>query len=200
MSRALGIAAGASLAFLLVAAPAGAQQGVADVCAGMATPAEEIACLRGALAESRANRARTREDGIAAGPPVANPIAPAAPPAPEVVQQRQALPPAAVPARQAEQLGAEQVAVARREPRARAPKPEQDRMQALAAAVRTDHLGLVTLRLDNGQIWQQAEARGVPLRLRDDRQYPVEISPSGFGGYRMQFTDLGRQIVVKRLQ
>jgi hypothetical protein len=180
-ARPLSILAVTALAGVAGIGPAQAQSPAADVCAGLATQAEEIACLRGALQESRAALAHER------GPSAPPPATPAAPP--QVAPQGQAAP---------EQLGAEQVASSRRPP-AEA-QPEREQVQAVAQAVRTDHLGLVTLRLDNGQVWQQAETRGVPLRLRADRQYPVEISPSGFGGYRMHFTDTGRQIVVRRLQ
>jgi hypothetical protein len=180
-ARLLTIVAATALAGLAHSGAAQAQSPAADVCAGLATQAEEIACLRGALQESRAAVARERKPS---GPPSATPAAP-----PHAAELRQVAP---------EQLGAEQVASSRRPPAET--QPEQEQVRAVAEAVRTDHLGLVTLRLDNGQVWQQAEARGVPLRLRADRQYAVEISPSGFGGYRMHFTDTGRQIVVRRLQ
>lgn len=186
--RALPLAVAVALAGLASAGGASAQGTVADACAGLPTQAEEIACLRGALQESRA--ALARERGASADVPVPPPATQAA---------RQSGTPSVRPsARAPEQLGAEQVASARRE--AAAAEPARESLMALAQAMRTDHLGLVTLRLDNGQVWQQAEARGVPLRLRADRQYPVEINPSGFGGYRMHFTDMGRQIVVRRLQ
>lgn len=157
-----------------------AQSSPPDACAGLPTQAEEIACLRGALQESRAAQARERD---------AAPV-PQDPPS-VAVQQDPATPRSRVP----EQMGAEQVRATQRDP---GPAPE--RLHALATLVKTDHLGLVTLRLDNGQVWQQAEARGVPLRLGRDRAYPVEISASGFGGYRMNFTDFERQIVVTRRQ
>lgn len=173
-----------------LAAAANAQSSsAADVCKGMPTPAEEIACLRGALEESRSALSRERGGSVAAPPA-----------APEVVQQRQSAPAAVptAPARAAERLGQEQVAGARRE--ARPPEPEPDRIRALASAVQTDPRGFITLQLDNGQVWRQSEKPDVPLQLRQDRQYPVEIRSSGFGGYRMRFTEIGRQIAVRRVQ
>lgn len=182
--RPLPIVAAIAMAGLAYAGEVSAQQPVGDACAGLPTPAEEIACLRGALQESRAALARERTPS---GEPQPQPQT-------QAVQQQRIAPATRTP----EQLGAEQVASARRV--AAEAQPAKERVRAVAQAVKTDHLGLVTLRLDNGQVWQQTEARGVPLRLRADQPYPVEISASGFGGYRMQFTDTGRQIVVKRLQ
>lgn len=185
--RPLPIVAAIAIAGLASAGEASAQGPAGDACSGLPTQAEEIACLRGALQESRAALARERAPG-------GEPQIPVPPAPPQAVHQRRDAPAVRTP----EQLGAEQVASARRT--AAEAEPARERMRAVAQAVKTDHLGLVTLRLDNGQVWQQAEARGVPLRLRADHQYQVEISPSGFGGYRMHFTDTGRQIVVKRLQ
>lgn len=186
MIRFLSIAAAIALVGPACAGAAMAQDAAADPCQGLAQ-AEEIACLRGALQASRAVPPQVenfREDSEAA-PQSAAPTAPqATPQAPETAE------------RPGDRLGREQVTASRREER-KAPAPP--RLQADAAAIRTDHLGLVTLRLDNGQVWQQTEARGVPLRLGADRSYRVEISPSGFGGYRMNFTEMGRQIVVRRL-
>jgi hypothetical protein len=178
-----------ALTGLASAGGASAQGPAADACAGLPTQAEEIACLRGALQESRAALAREREAGA---------DTPVSPPAVQAAARQGAAPAVRPSARAPEQLGAEQVANSRRE--AAVAEPARESLMALAQAVRTDHLGQVTLRLDNGQVWQQAEARGVPLRLRADRQYPVEISASGFGGYRMHFTDMDRRIVVRRLQ
>lgn len=159
-----------------------AQSPTADACTGLATQSEEIACLRGALQESRAAQARATQ--TAPQTPVT--------PAPSVAPQR-----STTPTTTTWDLGAEQVTASRKSVDVR---PEPQRLRAVATAVSTNYLGLVTLQLDNGQIWQQAEGRGVPLRLKTDRTYPVEISPSGFGGYRMSFGDSGREIVVTRLQ
>lgn len=183
MIRPLSVAVAITMAGLAVGKGALAQSPAADACTGLATQAEEIACLRGALQESRAAQARAAQPA---------PQIPASPP-PAVAPQALIAPPTTT-----RDLGAEQVAATRSGPTEANPEPQ--RLRAVATAVRVNHLGLVTLRLDNGQVWQQAEGRGVPLRLKVDRTYPVEISPSGFGGYRMSFTDTGRQIVVTRLQ
>jgi hypothetical protein len=70
----------------------------------------------------------------------------------------------------------------------------------MVAAAGSDAQGLLTLQLNNGQVWRQTEQAGIPLSLRRGRTYPVEISGSGFGGYRMRFENNGRVIVVRRLQ
>src|SRR5690606_27543248 len=96
-------------------------------------------------------------------------------------------------------LGAEQVAPAA------APAPTLDRPEpsGVAAAVveaRRDARGLLVMLLDNGQIWRQDESLAIPLRLGEGARIPVEISRSGFGGYRMDFPDSGRRIVVSRVR
>ena len=156
---------------LAQAVPAVAQNANAEQCSGTSSPAEEIACLRRALAKSQA-QAGTRDRPAAQTQPS----------------------PAAAPAG----LGAEQVAVSH--PASRAAEPSRPQMTAIATPVAADHLGLITLRLENGQLWRQTESGGTPLRLADGRPYPVEIAASGFGGYRMRFPEIGRQIVVKRLR
>jgi hypothetical protein len=66
--------------------------------------------------------------------------------------------------------------------------------------VRTDLRGLLVMQLDNGQIWRQDESVGGPIQLSENQQVGVEITRSGFGGYRMRFPELGRRIAVSRLR
>ena len=157
-----------------------AQDAASAECVGLADPAAEIACLRQALEASRKAQA-----GAAARPDRATaPAAPAAAPAP--VAERPAV------------LGDEQL------PRpASPPRAEQSDPDVVAAAItawRTDRRGLLVMQLDNGQIWRQDEATDLPVRIDESGQVRVEIARSGFGGYRMSFTDLGRKIAVSRLR
>jgi len=79
-------------------------------------------------------------------------------------------------------------------------KPAEQSARAIVVASSRGPQGLLTLQLDNRQVWRQTEQTGIPLSLRRGRTYPVEISGSGFGGYRMRFENNGRVIVVRRLQ
>jgi hypothetical protein len=111
------------------------------------------------LQESRAALAREREAGA---------DTPVSPPAVQAAARQGAAPAVRPSARAPEQLGAEQVANSRRE--AAVAEPARESLMALAQAVRTDHLGQVTLRLDNGQVWQQAEARGAQITELPERE------------------------------
>ena len=155
-----------------------------DDCAGMSSKDAEIACLRRALQESE----RALRGGRVTNENSQVPRAEASP------SVRSA---ASAPAHGSKSLGAEQVA-----DRAERPKLRQtgQRISASVTGSSADHLGLLTLTLDNGQVWQQTEASGIPMRLRKSTRYPVEIRGSGFGGYRMSFTGRGRVLVVKRVR
>lgn len=180
------------LALLPVGAASSAQAQVApgDECAASPTPAEEIACLRRAL--------KAKNDALAARAPKAperkadRPIAAAVPVAPTA--------PAAAPAmaRASEDIGREQMPNSHRVEEVKANK--EAGLQALVVAAREDREGLFRISLGNGQVWKQVERPSVQIIVQDGRQYPVEITKSGFGGYRMFFADLRRTIVVKRLQ
>lgn len=152
----------------------------AQATAGIATasdcaqrgPEEEIRCLRAALEAREAldRTARAESDNSeTVTPPAPRPVATV-------------------------ELGAEQV-------EGRRPVRDDDGDRPLIARVtqsQADHLGRLTMRLDNGQTWQQAEPSAVPLRLRGNLD-PVEISRSGFGGYRARLPELGRRIAVRRI-
>ena len=157
----------------------------AQATAGIATasdcaqrgPEEEIRCLRAALEAREAldRPARALERAEAGNSEIVTP------PAPRPVATAE--------------LGAEQV-----EGR-RPTRDDDDANRPLIARVtqsQADHLGRLTMRLDNGQTWQQAEPSAVPLRLRGNLD-PVEISRSGFGGYRARLLELGRRIAVRRI-
>lgn len=56
------------------------------------------------------------------------------------------------------------------------------------------------MQLENGQIWRQVENVDLPIRLDEDERFEVEITPSGFGGYRMHFPEMNRTISVSRIR
>jgi len=178
-------------------APAQAEIATVEECARMPTPTDEIACLRQALQQSQAASRGHDDEALPArqasdtggedairGAQAATP-APVTAPAPGAEQRRA-------------DLGAEQLA--RPAVKAAARAAEADDVRAVVIATETGPRDELTLRLDNGQLWRQTERPSVPLTLARNRQYPVEIARSGFGGYRMRFTGLGRQIVVKRME
>mgnify|MGYP001382677280 CR=1 FL=1 len=183
----LGLIAPAALA--LVPNAASAQAGIAseEECARAPSPEEELACLRGALAASR--RALAEANGADPTPPPAQ-------------QQRRevvAAPSAPAPVRApTPNLGQEQVA--RAEPERRAEAAPVEAVTATVTDVRQDVRGLLVMQLDNGQIWRQDESIGGPIRLAENQRASVEITRSGFGGYRMRFPELGRRIAVSRLR
>ena len=181
---AIAVLASAIASWLTDGGPAFAESAATDQCVGLPSSAVEVACLRRALDASRAALARAQ--GGSAPHPSSEPRPGGAP-------SKAA---AAMP--QPAGLGAEQVA--RRPSDNDAGKQRRARLMAMAAPVATDHLGLFTLQLENGQVWRQTESAGTPLRLANGKRYPVEIAASGFGGYRMRFPGIGRQIVVKRLR
>lgn len=174
-----------------------------DECAGKASQAEEIACLRRALAASRGS-ATPDQAGIPA--PARGKAATAPTPAPKrdarVAQkpEQRAVPapaPAPRPAAQASavaNMGAEQLAGPRRKDAEAKPA-----MQAVVVASEEDHEGLLMLHLDSGQRWKQVERPSLQIIVKKGNNYPVEISRSGFGGYRMYFPNMHRTIVVKRI-
>lgn len=191
-----GIALGALvLAAASATTPASGQIATAQDCARKSSQAEELACLREALARSEAAR-RGDESVQAATPPQTRSA--------EVSQQAQPMPAAPAPppvrtaSRPAQQLGDEQLPSVAAEADRNA--VERAQIHAAVTTAKADPRGGLTLWLDNGQVWQQAEQPGVPLSLAQDKPHPVEITRSGFGGYRMRFADSGRKIVVKRLQ
>jgi hypothetical protein len=171
-----------------MAAPQAASAQEAAIAACRATPsdAERIACLEDALREASSG-VRIPIPFVGGG---GDRPADAAPPAP-----------AASNSPAAESMGAEQVAV--REGTFDDGDDNDDaalRMNATISILQTDPRGLLVMQLDNGQVWRQTESVGVPIRLDMDDPQPVEISTSGFGGYRMQLLGPDRRIIVERVR
>ncbi len=161
----------------------------AEECARLPDAGAELACLREALGASQ--KALAQGDGDReASAPVRSPVpaTPAPGPASTAV--------AAAPVRSAD-LGAEQVP---QQQAALRDMRSADGVSAVIQAFRTDRDGLLVMRLDNGQIWRQTERLITPIALADGSGIPVEIARSGFGGYRMQFPELTRRIVVSRVK
>jgi hypothetical protein len=169
--------AAATIALAAFGTPVRAQIATAADCARMPSQAEEITCLRHALEQSQ-DALRGDAGGIRPAP------------------QRTAAEPQH-PVAAAEELGVEQVTGSPAHPKAEAPRRS---VGAVVTAASEDARGLTTFHLDNGQVWRQVEQSGIPLSLEQSRTYPVEITGSGFGGYRMHFSDSGRVVVVRRLQ
>lgn len=168
-------AAASSLAFLLQPVPLPAQQPIAspEDCATLPSQDQELACLRDALRASR-QLLSGRQDAVADRGPA----------------EAQSTP-------WPEEMDGEQVV--RRENRQSAERPRgREAIVTQVASSSTDHLGRLTVKLENGQIWQQAEPSALPLRPREGQR--VEITRSGFGGYRMRFSDLGRLVPARRLK
>lgn len=161
-------AAMAAIVMLMAGLPVKAQIATPEQCARQADSADEIACLRRALEQSQ----RALADPTLADPANTEDISA----------------PKAEPARRGEQPGAEQVAERR---------SGAEPVRAHVTDVQMGPRGMMLLRLDNGQFWRQVEQPDVPLRLGEGL-HPVEIVRSGFGGYRLRFTELGRTIVVRR--
>jgi len=161
---------------MLTGVPGQAQIATSADCERLSSQADEIACLRNALDQSRAALQGRKERGESTKP----------------LQLKHAAASVARP-----DLGSEQVADHAVHPKN---KPAARSISATVVASSSGPQGLLTLKLDNRQVWRQTEQAGIPLSLRRDRTYPVEISGSGFGGYRMRFQNNGRVIVVRRLQ
>lgn len=174
-----------SLLAVGLAGPALAQTAVAspETCATLATRDQELECLRAAL---RISRALLDAEGSPAAKAATVPDAADGRSA-ELAQGGSVL------------LGDEQVSGGPT-PEARRVARSREAVLDRVAASSTDHLGRITVRLQNGQIWQQAEPQAVPMRISTSRVQQVEITRSGFGGYRMRFPDLGRQLAVRRLK
>lgn len=171
-----GVAALAALAASL-SMPAFAQDR-AERCAGLAGT-ERVACLRTLLAETQAALDRAERD-LGVAPAVPAPQATTAPP----------------PA--AEGLGAEQVA--RRAGTPSAASEETQRVAAVIVATQRTQANRLQMRLENGQLWRQLQSDMQVVDLPAEGRIAAEIWPSGFGGYRMRLTEIGRIIRVERLR
>lgn len=159
--------------------PAAAQDD-ADRCASLAG-AERVACLRTLLAETQAALARAERD-------LETPSAAAQPGA----ATQPTMPPGM------ETLGAEQAA--RRTGAPRAAAEEAQRFAATIVSSQRTPLNRLEMRLGNGQVWRQIQSDMQVVDLPADAPVAVEIWRSGFGGYRMRLTELGRTLKVERLR
>jgi hypothetical protein len=169
--------------FAFTGPPVAAQTLPEDQCAQLEDPEAEITCLRAALAATRqaqqGTNAQTRSAQSA--------------PAPAVSANVQTSP--SPPAAPAPDLGSEQLASA-----AFVEPAPQDREAVVSTITdfRTDRNGRLIVQLENDQIWRQVESLAVPVRFNAEDRVRVEITRSGFGGYRMTFPDLDRRISVSR--
>lgn len=143
----------------------------AEECARSRTAAEELACLRAALQAWETGKPRDTSGEASS----------------EAALHRDAV------TRHRPSLGEEQAAVRRS-----ADAQPNDTLIAMIARSDVDDLGRLTVWLDNGQVWRQAETEALPLQLSSD-PIEVEISRSGFGGYRMRLPDLRRRVAVRRI-
>ena len=172
-----------------------------DECARLEDPEAEIICLRAALAATRqAQPAEVRPQPVETAPAISQ--SPSARPASEgtlpatVSPSERAAPERPAPVSTPE-LGREQVARP-----AGAPRPASD-PEVLVDRIsdfRADRNGALIMQLENGQIWRQVENIDLPLRLNEGEQTQVEITRSGFGGYRMHFPAMNRTISVSRIR
>lgn len=167
--------------------PAAAQSLPEDECARLEDPEAEVTCLRAVLAATR----QAQQGASVEGNRGASSLAPAVP----------ARVPATVgttPVRQAPaapELGSEQLAgaaFAERDP------ADQEMVVSTVTDFRTDRNDRLIMQLENGQIWRQVESVAIPVRFAPEDRVRVEITRSGFGGYRMNFPDLDRRISVSR--
>lgn len=159
-------------------------------CASTAENTEQhISCLETAIRQLRA------DSGAAADAPIA--VKGATPPAgANTIAAEEAVADAAEP-----ELGAEQVARRVEKP---ADKKEKQRKQKIIAAVASFEYGrngLLTLTLDNGQVWRQTDAGGgrTPF-LSKKRTYTAEVKKGAVSGYRLIIRELQRSLQVERLK
>ena len=167
-----------------------------DECARLEDPEAEIICLRAALAATRqAQPAEVRPQPVETAPAISQ--------SPSVRRGSEGTLPATVsPSERSApvstpELGREQVARP-----AGAPRPASD-PEVLVDRIsdfRADRNGALIMQLENGQIWRQVENIDLPLRLNEGEQTQVEITRSGFGGYRMHFPAMNRTISVSRIR
>ena len=159
-----------------------------DECARLEDPEAEIICLRAALAATR--QAQPTVEAVPAQSSSGRPAFEGALSATVSSSERPA--PVSTP-----ELGREQVARP-----AGAPRPASD-PEVLVDRIsdfRADRNGALIMQLENGQIWRQVENIDLPLRLNEGEQTQVEITRSGFGGYRMHFPAMNRTISVSRIR
>jgi len=177
----------AGLAALAVVAAGGMTpvhaQAPGQACAGLAG-AEQVDCLRALLAETQ-DALRRAEQALGSTPATPAP-APAPQPAP------------AAPVSAADSLGAEQAA--RRTGAPAAASSDAQRIPAVIVATQRTHPNRLQMRLENGQVWRQTQSDTQIVDLPENERIAAEIWKSGFGGYRLRLTDMGRILKVERLR
>ncbi len=102
-------------------------------------------------------------------------------------------------------LGAEQVRqrLLKNNKAERTKKRKNDKAERIASRIadfaKTD-AGYLIIFLENGQIWRQRKSDSAILRLRQNKQYDVEIRKGPVSGYRMKVPGAYQTIVVERLK
>lgn len=184
-----------AIGLAIVASSVAAQTLPEDECARLADAEAEIICLRAALAATRQAQAVEEPKPIEAAR--ANSQSSSAESTSEGAHLG-AVPATAQPApAPLPELGREQIARADGAPRAaRDPEVLVDRVSDF----RRDRSGALIMQLENGQIWRQVENVDLPLRLEEGERPQVEVTRSGFGGYRMHFPAMNRTVSVSRLR
>lgn len=164
-----------------VAADAAVDAAIA--CIDIADPAARLACLDAAATKLKETRI-IREEDDAAGFQAAD------------ARDAGPLPTISSAETEVDAFGAERVESKRTE-------RERERLNELTAAVveaRVNRFGVITVTLDNGQVWRQLDSDGDRVRLREGTLYNVRIKRGAVGGYRGKFLELGRTIRMKRIK
>ena len=152
--------------------PAAAQE---SQCAHL-DGAEEVACLREALARTQEALTRAVSSLQEDEPPQeALTVVPTEP-----------------------ELGAEQAARRMGTPAPRA--AEEERIVATVALAERVHPNRLQVHLDNGQIWRQIQGDVQRVDLSSRGAVSAEIWRSGFGGYRMRLPEVRRVLKVERIR
>ena len=99
------------------------------------------------------------------------------------------------------ELGAEQVARRTENTADKKKKRGQQKTVAAVASFEYGRNGLLTLTLDNGQVWRQTSAAGgrTPF-LSNKRTYTAEVKKGAVSGYRLVIRELRRSLQVERLK
>lgn len=117
-------------------------------------------------------------------------VAPAA--APEAATQ-----PSASSAGTAPPAAAPEAAFGLEQARAREAEREVDSIRSRVPGLFLGWTGDTVFRLENGQVWEQAESGSFGVRLENPE---VEISRGWFGGYFLSVEGLNRRVRVKRVE
>lgn len=168
----------ATLAALAITLNLPASAHAQDATAGCSqlSGAEEVECLRQALA--RTQDALTRAE--------------------RALQTAETAPRPTSEPSAAASLGAEQAAR-----RAGVSAPAQERAQRIQAVIVSServYPNQLQVHLENGQTWRQIQGDTQLVELASNERVLAEIWRSGFGGYRMRLPEVGRQLKVERIR